>query len=287
MPDLNKSIFENAKSMPLVCAHRGSASGNIPCNTLAAFGAALMQGADMIELDVAVSADGKHYVFHPGMERAYLKIRSLIRLLPSKKVDKLRLYNPDGTKTQYGVNTLAEAFEFLRGRCYINVDKFWTDVPGISRAIRESGVEKQVVVKTGTSARELKEVKEHASDFMFMPIVRSVDDVTDALAAQGVNCIGAEVLFKTLGEPCCSPAYIEEMHKKGRILFANAEVYDHEAVISAGLTDDASVTQGPEAGWGKLADLGFDVIQTDWPGLLKNYLLSRVPSSGNAGAPNI
>ena len=275
MADFGKSIFENARQRPLVCAHRGSPAGNVPCNTLAAFGAALLEGADMIELDVAVSADGKHFVFHPGMEKAYLKTRSFIKFMPSKKVEKLRLYNPDGTKTQYGVNTLAEAFDFLRGKCYINVDKFWTDVPGISRAIRESRVADQVVVKTGTSARELKEVKEHASDFMFMPIVRSVDDVTDTLAAQGVNCIGAEVIFKTLAEPCCSPAYIEEMHNKGRILFANAEVYDHKAVISAGLTDDASITQGPAAGWGKLADMGFDVIQTDWPGLVKSYLLSR------------
>ncbi|MBR0536706.1 MAG: glycerophosphodiester phosphodiesterase family protein [Clostridia bacterium] len=275
MVDLSKSIFENARIMPLVCAHRGSAAGNIPCNTLAAFNAALMEGADMIELDVAVSADGKYYVFHPGMEKAYLKIRSFIRLLPSKKVDRLRLYNPDDTKTQFGVNTLAEAFDFLRGKCYINVDKFWTDVPGISRAIRESGVEKQVVVKTGTSERELAEVRKYAADFMFMPIVRSADDVTDDLVSQGVNCIGAEALFKTLDEPCCSPAYIEEMHAKGRILFVNAEVYDHKAVISAGLTDDASLVQGPQAGWGKLADMGFDVIQTDWTGLLKSYLSTR------------
>lgn len=275
MADLGKSIFENAKNMPLVCAHRGSAAGNIPCNTLAAFGAALMQGADMIELDVSKSADGKYYVFHPGMEKAYLKIRPLIRLLPSGKVEKLRFYNPDDTKTQFGVNTLAEAFDFLRGKCYINVDKFWTDVPGISRVIRECGVESQVVVKTGTSGRELREVKEYAADFMFLPIVRGNDDVTDALAAEGVNCIGAEVLFRTLDEPCCSPAYIEEMHAKGRILFANAEVYDCKAVISAGLTDDASIVQGPETGWGKLADMGFDVIQTDWPGLLKSYLRAR------------
>ena len=275
MIDFGKSIFENARRTPLVCAHRGSSSGNVPCNTLAAFNAALMQGADMIELDVAISADGKYYVFHPGMERAYLKIRSSIRTLPSKRVEKLRFYNPDDTKTQYGVATLAEAFDFLRGRCYINVDKFWTDVPGISRAIRESGVEKQVVVKTGTSDRELEQVRQYAADFMFMPIVRGTDDVTDRLCAAGVNCIGAEILFGTPDEPCCSPGYIASMHEKGRVLFANAEVYDYKAVISAGFTDDTSLTQGPEFGWGRLADMGIDIIQTDWAGLLKAYLRSR------------
>ena len=34
--DFAKSIFENTGRMPLVCAHRGSSAGNIPCNTLAA-----------------------------------------------------------------------------------------------------------------------------------------------------------------------------------------------------------------------------------------------------------
>ena len=275
MIDFGKTLFENASAMPLVCAHRGSAAGNVPCNTLAAFSAALAQGADMIELDVALSADGKHFVFHPGMERAYLNIRRPLRTLPAKKIESLRLYNPDGTKTQYGVARLEEALEFLRGKCYLNVDKFWTDVPGISRVLRACGVESQAVVKTGTSRGELEAVKRHAADFMFLPIVRGKDDVTDRLSAEGVNCIGAEVLFKTLDEACCSADYIRSMHEKGKVLFANAEVYDDTAVITAGLTDDVSITKGPEHGWGKLADMGFDIIQTDWAGLLKAYLARR------------
>ena len=275
MIDFGKTIFENSRSMPLVCAHRGSSSGNIPGNTIPAFNAALMQGADMIELDVAVSADGRHYVFHPGMEKAYLKTRSFIRALPSGRIGKLRFYNPDDTKTQYGIISLEEAFGFLRGKCYINVDKFWTDIPGISRVIRECGVEKQVVVKTEVSQKTLEKVRKYASDFMFMPLVRGEDDITDRLSDSGVNCIGAEVLFESLDDKCCSPEYVAEMHKKGKILFVNAEVYDVKSVISAGLTDDLSLNEGPDKGWGRLADMGFDVIQSDWSGLLKNYLISR------------
>lgn len=54
---------------PLLAAHRGVAGGNIPCNTLVAYEIALRQGADIVELDVARSADGVLFVFHPGMER--------------------------------------------------------------------------------------------------------------------------------------------------------------------------------------------------------------------------
>ena len=48
---------------PIIFAHRG-ASAHAPENTLAAFELALTQGADGIELDVKLSADGHVIVIH-------------------------------------------------------------------------------------------------------------------------------------------------------------------------------------------------------------------------------
>jgi len=48
---------------PVIFAHRG-ASAQAPENTLAAFELAVEQGADAIELDVKLSADGEVVVFH-------------------------------------------------------------------------------------------------------------------------------------------------------------------------------------------------------------------------------
>jgi Glycerophosphoryl diester phosphodiesterase len=48
---------------PLIIAHRG-ASADAPENTLAAFELARRQQADMIELDVQLTADGEIVVFH-------------------------------------------------------------------------------------------------------------------------------------------------------------------------------------------------------------------------------
>lgn len=48
---------------PIVIAHRGF-SREYPENTLAAFEAAIDAGADMIELDITLSADGKLVVIH-------------------------------------------------------------------------------------------------------------------------------------------------------------------------------------------------------------------------------
>ena len=55
-------MFENL-SHPIIFAHRG-ASTYAPENTLASFRLALSQGADAVELDVRLSADGQVVVMH-------------------------------------------------------------------------------------------------------------------------------------------------------------------------------------------------------------------------------
>ncbi len=275
MVDFSKSLFENAKEKTLVCAHRGVSGADIPCNTMSAFRAALEQGADVIELDVSKSRDGVFYVFHPGMESAHLGVPVHLSKLSSKVIKRLHFLNQDNVPTVCKINTLEEVLTFLKGKCYINIDKFWIDIPGISEVIRKTGVEKQVIVKTDTKEKYLKQVAEYAPDFMFMPIVSCEDNITDELVKQGVNCIGAEVLFKTESEPVCSKEYIESMHEKGRIVWVNSIVYNHRAVLSAGHTDNIAVTGEKDRGWGWLIDRGFDIIQTDWCLMLKNYIEER------------
>ena len=275
MIDFNKSIFENSREKILICAHRGFSGADIPCNSMPAFRAAVMSGADMIELDVTKTIDGKYFVFHPGMEHAHLRKKKLISAMRSDKVKKLRFVNQDDCPTDFGVSTLEEVFDYLRGKCYINVDKYWTDIPGITECIRKCGVEKQVVVKTAIKDKYIKELLRYAPDLMFMPIVRNRDDITDELIAKGINCIGAEVLFEKEDEPVASDEYIKSMHDKGLIVFGNAIVYNKNDVIAAGHSDDNSFVVSPDYGWGWLADKGFDIIQTDFCPLVSKYLSGK------------
>ncbi|MBQ8345300.1 MAG: glycerophosphodiester phosphodiesterase family protein [Clostridia bacterium] len=277
MLHLNRSIWDNrqAKGMPLLAAHRGVCGGNIPCNTMAAFRIALDQGADVVELDVSKTKDGHFLVFHPGMEPVFLKTDRRLKDMTLEEIRALPLVNQDDTATGYSIPTLEEAFAFLKDKVYINVDKFWTDVPGISEEIRRAGVEQQVIVKTGTKPEYLDAVKRYASDFMFMPLVRERDDVTEALLADGVKVIGAEILLSSEEDEVISDAYIQRMHQKGLLIWMNAIVYDERAVISAYHTDDRSLTDDPAKGWGWLADKGADFIQTDWLLAARAYLERR------------
>lgn len=64
----NESVLAQLRR-PVIFAHRG-ASAHAPENTMAAFSLAVGQGADAIELDAKLSADGAVVVFHdPKLER--------------------------------------------------------------------------------------------------------------------------------------------------------------------------------------------------------------------------
>ncbi|MBQ8162774.1 MAG: glycerophosphodiester phosphodiesterase family protein [Clostridia bacterium] len=275
--NFNRSIFENRKikKAPFLAAHRGVCGANIPCNTLLSYKIAVEQGADVVEIDVAKSKDGKFYAFHPGMEHVFLRSSKQISEMTSDEVESLYLVNSDAVRTSYKVPTLESVLKLLKDKVYINVDKFWTDVEGISNEIRKAGVEKQVIVKTGIDEKSLENVKKYAPDFMFVPLIHHKDTVTDSLIEKGVNIIGTEILFDKESDECISDEYIAKMHQKGLLIWANSIIYNEADVISAHHTDDISLLDSPDKGWGWLVDKGVDFIQTDWLLMLKDYLKKR------------
>ena len=261
---MTKTIQEAAAARLLLAAHRGVSGGNIPCNTLAAYEIALRQGADIVEIDVSVAKDGSLFVFHPGMEPAHLRSQTYIRDMTAEEVRELRFVNQDGVKTTDIVSPLDDVLELLKGRAYVNIDKFWTAMPEITAAVRRHGMENDVIVKTSADKKWFDMVEEVAPELPYMPIISETDACTEELLRRNINLIGAEVLFKTEEAQAASPEYIADMHGKGLLLWANAIVYNYKAVLTAGHSDDISVTGNPDEGWGWLADRGFDIIQTDW-----------------------
>ena len=268
-------LQHDAFSRTLITAHRGVWGGNIPGNTLAAFEIALRQGADMIELDVSNSIDGELFIFHPGMEPVFLHMDKRLSDIPASEIRKLSFLNADATPTQFGVNTFDEALEALKGRCYINVDKFWNNVDPIVKAIRRHNMMDQILVKTGPSEEVYRYLEENAPDVNYMVILRDHDDQSEQLLKRSLHYVGAEVLFQTEDSEFATEAYVERMHRAGLLVWANAIVYNHKAVLTAGHNDDISVVGRMDEGWGWLLDKGYDIIQTDWPLMLKNYMNQR------------
>ena len=269
---MTKTISEGGV---LVAAHRGVAGGNIPCNTLPAFEAALRQGADVIELDVTRSRDGQLFVFHPGKEAVFLRTERSIENMESREVERLPLMNQDQTPTQYRVPRLREALELLRGRCLINLDKFWMWPAEIAAMVRELGMQDQVLIKTDASEKWFRVVEETAPDLPYLTIAHDMDEVTETLLRRPLRYAGIEAIFTEDSAPIAAPDYLAGMRKLGLFTWANAIVYDDQVLLTAGHTDDLSVAGQMADGWGWLAERGFSILQTDWPMALSQYLREK------------
>lgn len=269
------NVIASAKEHILLAAHRGYCAGNIPCNTIAAYQAALDAGADIIEIDVTPSVDKQLFVFHPGMEYPHLRTRKNIRALTASAVKRLRYVNADRVKTDYVINTLDEVFEFLNGKCYINVDKFWTAMPEITACIRRHGLQKQVIVKTPVDDRYFDMLEQTAPELAYIPMVKHVDNVSQRLAQKDINLIGVEALFTSDSDEIVSDAYIEDMHKRGLLLWGNPIVYNCRDVIASNHTDDTAIMGDKETGWLWFYKKGFDIVQTDWMPMLKSYYVEQ------------
>ena len=267
-------LLRNGKA-PLLAAHRGVSGGNIPCNCEAAFRAAIAQGADIVELDVSLSAKGTLFVFHPGMEHPHLGTRRFLRTRSDRSIRTLRFLNQDNTRTTETIMLLDDALELLKDRCIVNLDKFWSAPAAIADCVRRHGMEEQVLIKTGAGEGDLKKVEAYAPDLPFLAIIKDKDRIGEDLLRRKLRFCGVEALFKTDDAPDVSDEHIAFLHRNGLCVWGNAIVYDYRAVIAAQHTDDVAVTGDPDKGWGWFMDKGFDIVQTDWLLAAKTYFAGK------------
>ena len=95
-----------------------------------------------------------------------------------------------------------------------------------------------------------------------MAVVKSEEEIAVARARK-VNYVGTEVLFDDDTSPLCSPAFIEQHHREGLLVWCNTIVYNYKTVLAGGHSDDRAFLGDPEGSWGWVADRGFDLMQTD------------------------
>ena len=122
----------------------------------------------------------------------------------------------------------------------------------------------QCVVKTGANPAVLSILEEHAADMPFLAIVRDEAQLR-SVRRRKLRHVGVEALFDSLESPFASREWIARQHKAGQVVWANAIIYDYKTQLVAGRSDDMATAGGdPEGSWGWLADIGYDLMQTDW-----------------------
>jgi glycerophosphoryl diester phosphodiesterase len=108
-----------AADRPTVVAHRG-ASVEQPENTIAAFEAAIDAGADAVEFDVRLTADGVPVVMHDPAVSRTTDGEGLVSSMTLEDVRALRIAHPGGGAA--GVPTLEDALACLDGRAAADIE---------------------------------------------------------------------------------------------------------------------------------------------------------------------
>ncbi len=154
---------EKVTASPLIIGHRG-ASSHAPENTIAAFRMALEAGAEGLEFDVQLAADGVPVVIHDAtLERTALRPES-VAALTSKQLAAVdagswfNAKNPDRANPVFsreGVPTLRDVLDLCRdfeGLIYIelkvNVPEFAALATAVCDIIRDSPLFPRIIVKS-------------------------------------------------------------------------------------------------------------------------------------------
>ena len=151
-----------------ICAHRANTYeaylNSIPENSIPNIEMAIAKGADMVELDVHTTKDGKLVLMHDATVNATTNGSGNVSDLTLAEIKALEM-KARGASTYYKVNgnpvrvpTLEEALQACKGKIYVNLDlgKESVSPAAVVRAIQNSGTVDQVMIY-GAADTEKKE----------------------------------------------------------------------------------------------------------------------------------
>ncbi len=135
--------FEARTGSPIVVAHRGAPDRALE-NSLASFSVAVADGADMIEFDVRLSADGAPVVVHDARTGRTAKENVAVGAATAARLRGVRLKNGEP------LPFLADVLALVRGAVPVNIEsKSKGAMAAAARALRNGDYPGEVVLSSG------------------------------------------------------------------------------------------------------------------------------------------
>jgi len=292
-PNRAQSIVEEihnpSSSYVIVACHRGDWR-NWPENSIPAIESVIAMGADIVEVDVRMTADSALVLCHdpnvlrttnfsrvfkdqPGKSAKVcdltlkeIKSLSLNRMHQAAAIDTLRM------------PTLREALLCTKDRICVNIDKGYDYYDAVLALTEELGVTDQVLIK-GKKSIETVAANEaaHPHNMMYMPIVDIQKEKGKKLFAsymtQGVVPLAYEVCWQS-SEDDAFPQACRQIREQGARIWVNT--IWASLCGGSGHDDDAAYqAANPGEVYKPYLDLGVSMFQTDRPELLIRYLESQ------------
>ena len=137
--------------------------------------------------------------------------------------------------------------------------------------IENKEIEDQILLKSGADEEYLRQLAGSGSGLMYMPIVRTMEE-WEKVKEYDINVCAAELIFDTADHPFARPEFLKSLREQGIAPWVNAITLNDTDILSGGLDDNHAIADGFDENWGRLMDMGFQILQTDWPALLRGYI---------------
>jgi glycerophosphoryl diester phosphodiesterase len=257
----------------MVVAHRGDWR-NAPENSLQAVQNCIAMGVDMVEIDLKQTKDSVIVVMHDKTLERTSTGTGLVKDHEYDSIKNLFLKNGYGMPTEQRIPTLEEVLKLCKGKILVFLDKGYPYAPKIMSIAQNLNMQNQLFIEGRHHYQKVKsQYGEILKDRNYMPRVKVNNDT---LAFQ--NYV-APFLKSNVQIFICSvdtakindaKSFIQKIKTHNKKIMLTS-LWEHTC---AGYTDDRAI-ENPEANWGKIVDLGADLICTDRPLALLNYLRSK------------
>lgn len=278
---LNEISKSEDRNYVFIIAHRAIAipSERIPENSLAAVKRAIELGADIIEVDPKMTKDRRVILSHEGKDLSRtmqfavgvdgnatvqdIPYESDDPSRPCFKTAKLRVSREDPTPTDERPCTWEELLDACKGKCFIHADcSYWNMLPDY-RLVWDP------IVARGMQDQVLFNVEKGHNQYIMSP-------------GQPTPAGMRGFFWDAVAWPAGKPAPVDHLRKLvaaqndgtgRRICMMPIGMYGHNLTGDWG--DRASLDVDPRVGWDKLLDLGANVLMTDYPAEMRQFLEKR------------
>lgn len=270
---IRMKILSRSQSSVLVAAHRGHWRYSNE-NSLSGIKNAIKIGTDIIEVDIQRTKDGHFILMHDETLDRTTTGSGRVDSVGIEYIKGLKLRNGIGVATSENIPTLEEVLNITHENVLLNIDKADRYVDEILQFLIRNKMEKAVIIKTDMPFADVR-VRFHDylfTDILLMPVIDlDSSDVENDIVAY-LNFFRPKAVEFIFSEPDNKVAktVFENLNGKN-YLWYNTMWAD----LSGGLTDDRAL-EDEDGVYGYMIDsLGANIIQTDRPVLLLDYLRKR------------
>ena len=275
---IHRKIVNPANKEVTVVAHRADWR-YAPENSIAAIKSSIRLGADVVELDIQKTKDGKLILMHDNTLDRTTTGKGKVSEWTLDSIRTLYLKNGASLRTKHRVPTLEEALLTAKGHVMVNLDKAYPNFDEIFHILEKTGTVDQIIMKGSKPVAQVKkDLGKYLDRILYMPIVNldspgALQQIEDFM--KEIRPVAFELLFKS--DTNQVPKQVKSLLEGKSKIWYNT-LWD---TMAGGHDDDMSL-EDPDEGYGYLIDeLGATIIQTDRTAYLLEYLQARKKRSGN------